>query len=120
MSLLSPWPITIFNELSIDRRFFGALFLAILPSVWLMSSPRMEEVVFDPIDRRLARVLLEPNKMRIATTHQELAVQLGTAREVVSRHLKRFEQYGWVSLTRGAIDIADRKALARLVSMIEQ
>ena len=81
---------------------------------------RMEEVLFDPMDRRLARVLLESNTIRVAMTHQELAVQIGTAREVVSRHLKRFEQYGWVSLARGAIDIADPKALERLTNMSKQ
>jgi len=101
---------------SFFRRFVFSNFAQRLANV----IARMEEVLFDPMDRRLARVLLEPDTMRVAMTHQDLAVQLGTAREVVSRHLKRFEQYGWVSLARGAIDIADRNALTRLVSMIEQ
>ena len=75
---------------------------------------RMEEVVFEAIERRLARVLLEgPGDMR-QKTHQELATELGSAREVVSRHLKRFERYGWIKLNRGSILILDAGALQRL------
>ena len=43
----------------------------------------------------------------IATTHQDLASELGTAREVVSRELKRFEDTGWVRLGRGHIEVLD-------------
>jgi CRP/FNR family transcriptional regulator len=49
-------------------------------------------------------------------THQDIAVELGTAREVVSRHLKRFESEGWVKLGRGQVSLIDRpriEALAR-------
>ena len=77
---------------------------------------RMESVVFDSIDRRLADALLEPATKKIKTTHQDLALQLGTAREVVSRHLKQFETYGWVNLSRGTIEIVDALALERLIA----
>ncbi len=40
-------------------------------------------------------------------THQTLAVELGTAREVVSRLLKEFERRGWPHLSRGRIDIVE-------------
>jgi len=50
----------------------------------------------------------------ITCTHEQLAVELGTAREVVSRHLKRFEQAGWLRLNRGRIDVCDPEALASL------
>lgn len=74
---------------------------------------RMEQVVFAPIDARLAGCLLQAAGIdgRIAATHHELAVELGTAREVVSRHLKRFEEQGWVRLGRGRIELLDRAAL---------
>ena len=47
-------------------------------------------------------------------THHELAAELGTAREVVSRHLKRFESYGWLRLNRGIVEIINREALENI------
>jgi CRP/FNR family transcriptional regulator len=73
----------------------------------------IEEVAFGRIDVRLAGWLAaragtgEP----IRATHQEIAVELGTAREVVSRQLKEFERRGWVCLGRGVIGPSDPKAL---------
>lgn len=75
---------------------------------------RMEEVVFEAVERRLAKVLLENPLETLEKTHQELAAELGTAREVVSRHLKRFERYGWIKMQRGSIWILDAKALQRV------
>ncbi len=76
---------------------------------------RMEEVVFEGIDSRLGRLLLNAEQNPLKATHHELAAELGTAREVVSRHLKRFEQQGWLRLNRGTIEILDRKALENRV-----
>jgi len=75
---------------------------------------RIEQVVFDPIDIRLSKLLLSHNEKRIKKTHQELASELGTAREVVSRHLKNFEAKGWVLLRRGIIEIVDIEALEQV------
>ncbi|VAW92314.1 Transcriptional regulator, Crp/Fnr family [hydrothermal vent metagenome] len=74
---------------------------------------RMEQISAHSIDRYLAKTLLElaGDKVEIITTHQDLAVRLGTAREVVSRHLKTFETNGWVSLARGYIRIANPEHL---------
>ena len=55
----------------------------------------------------------------IVKTHHELAYELGTAREVVSRHLKNFESYGWVNLKRGTVDIINREALMRVCNKSE-
>lgn len=65
----------------------------------------IEEVVFRRIDIRLAKYLLKYTDESgcLQQTHQELAVELGTAREVISRQLKEFERRGWVSLSRGRI-----------------
>ena len=43
-----------------------------------------------------------------------MADELGTAREVVSRQLKRFEQKGWVTLGRGHVELTNRIALEKL------
>ncbi|MBI4968362.1 MAG: Crp/Fnr family transcriptional regulator [Rhodospirillales bacterium] len=76
----------------------------------------IEEVAFGRIDARLAQCLLarQDGAGRIAATHQELAVELGTAREVVSRQLKEFERQGWVRLARGRLDLVQPRALAGL------
>ncbi len=76
---------------------------------------RIEEIAFTSIDSRLAAALLSaPSTERV--THQQLAVEIGTAREVVSRHLKRFESRGWVGLGRGKVTIRDATSLRQLAS----
>jgi CRP/FNR family transcriptional regulator len=76
---------------------------------------RMEELAFRPIERRLADFLLaRAGPTPIAATHQEIAVELGTAREVVSRHLKRLESAGLVRLGRSTLEVLDRPGLQRL------
>lgn len=73
----------------------------------------VEEVAFGRIDSRLATRLLAlaGESDMVETTHQELAAELGTAREVVSRQLKDFERRGLVRLLRGRIQIIDRHTL---------
>jgi CRP/FNR family transcriptional regulator len=66
----------------------------------------IEEVVFGKLDVRLARAVLRhagPGSDPIRATHQELAVELGSSREVVSRLLKEWERRGVVSLSRGSV-----------------
>ena len=70
---------------------------------------KIEQIAFTAIDVRLAGVLLELDRKGVEKiTHQDIAVELGTAREVVSRHLKRFESEGWVRLGRGQVSLVDR------------
>lgn len=76
----------------------------------------LEDVTFSAIDTRLSKALLAEESNVITLTHQELATKLGSAREVISRHLKRFEAYGWVSLHRGTITILDANALLNVAS----
>lgn len=76
----------------------------------------IEEVAFGRIDVRLAQTLLEragPDGT-VQATHQDLAVELGTAREVVSRQLKEFERRGWLALGRGRVELHDRAAVQSL------
>jgi CRP/FNR family transcriptional regulator, anaerobic regulatory protein len=75
----------------------------------------IEEVAFGRIDARLAGWLAARGADgEIKTTHQDMAVELGTAREVVSRQLKEFERRGWVVLHRARVELRDRAALRRL------
>ncbi len=76
----------------------------------------VEEVAFERMDLRLAARLRDgaDRDGMVNATHQELATELGTAREVVSRLLKDFEHRGLVALHRGRIELHDRDALAHL------
>ncbi|HEY9118813.1 MAG TPA: Crp/Fnr family transcriptional regulator [Marinobacter sp.] len=70
----------------------------------------VEEVAFRRMDQRLDEWLVRHGgKGSVAITHQELAGELGTAREVVSRLLKELERKGQVRLARGRIDVVSVK-----------
>ena len=71
---------------------------------------RMEETTFDPVAARLARLLLAGDD-EWRGTHQQLATEIGTAREVVSRALERWRTAGWITTARGRIQIHNRAAL---------
>jgi len=79
----------------------------------------VEEISFAKLDIRLAKFLLENGSVNtpIRTTHQALATELGSAREVISRQLKEFENKGWVQLSRGKIEIRNHDALASLLPL---
>lgn len=69
-----------------------------------------EAVAFQPLEQRLAKALLGRGAT-LRVTHARLADELGTAREIVTRLLKRFEAEGWVKLGRERIDLIDAQAL---------
>lgn len=79
----------------------------------------IDEIAFRRVDGRLARKLLAlaADDGTVATTHQALAAELRTAREVVSRQLHDFRQRGWVNLGRGAIELRDRAALGAVAAL---
>ena len=81
--------------------------------MWLM-----EQIMFKSFDKRLAAFLLEEsnieNSDRLEMTHERIANHLGSAREVVTRMLKYFQNEGAVKLSRGAVEITDRKKLAEI------
>jgi CRP/FNR family transcriptional regulator len=79
----------------------------------------VEEVAFGKLDIRLARHLLKhcTDIRTIETTHQQLATELGSAREVISRQLKDFESRGWLKLHRGSIEILDKQSLEEACSV---
>jgi CRP/FNR family transcriptional regulator len=73
-------------------------------------------VTFQKLDQRLARTLAaRPSPIR--TTHQALADELGSLREIVSRLLKNFADQGWVQLGREQIEVVDAPALQRLAAL---
>ena len=78
----------------------------------------IEDVAFGRMEVRLARRLLEldDGSHTLRLTHQQLATELGTAREVVSRILKDFERRSFVMLKRGEVGLSDLSAMKRLAT----
>ncbi|HHI93880.1 MAG TPA: Crp/Fnr family transcriptional regulator [Gammaproteobacteria bacterium] len=76
----------------------------------------IDAIAFGRMDARLARLLLTMADAGdvVHATHQILARELGTAREVVSRLLKEFERHGWLALQRGCIHLQQRQVLAEV------
>ena len=81
--------------------------------MWLM-----EQIMWKSFDKRLAAFLLEETQLEesnvLKITHEKIAAHMGTAREVVTRMLRYFQNEGMVKLTRGTIEITDEKKLNML------
>ena len=97
-------------------RFTSEMMAARLSEMmWLM-----DQILSKGMDSRLAALLLEEcaiaNSKTLHTTHDQLARQLSSAREVISRMLKYFQTEKLVSLSRGTITILDEKALRALAA----
>ncbi len=78
----------------------------------------VEQVAFQRLDLRLACLLGQlfgqRNTATLRITHQELANELGTSREVASRLLKEFENMNCIRLKRGEIELLSPETLSRL------
>lgn len=81
--------------------------------MWLM-----EQVMWKSFDKRLAKFLLEESALEgsntLKLTHEKIANHIGSAREVVTRMLRYFQDEGMVSLSRGTVELTDIKALQNL------
>ena len=84
----------------------------------------MQQVLFLGIDQRLALLLLEHVRAAgtpvLRRTHEELARDLGSAREVVTRMLRRFAEEGLVELRRGTVTVRDLPGLERMAGQERQ
>ena len=78
----------------------------------------VEEVAFGKVDVRLAKHLLSQRDENntLTSTHQNIATELGSAREVISRQLKELESKGLIIINRGNINIIDITALRAIAS----
>ena len=81
--------------------------------MWLM-----EQIMWKSFDKRLAAFLLEESQLEgslvLKVTHEKIANHMGTAREVVTRMLRYFQNEGMVKLTRGTIELTDVPKLSSL------
>lgn len=82
--------------------------------MWLM-----KQIMWDRFDKRLAKFLLEESileeKRELKITHEKIANHMGSAREVVTRMLKYFQDDGMVRLTRGSIEILSEEKLNQII-----
>ena len=79
----------------------------------------LQQLLFMKIDQRLARFLhdemLRQKSQVLSITHEDIAKQIGSAREVVTKTLKYLSQEGVVLVTRGKIELLDRAKLSELM-----
>lgn len=91
----------IFNEEEGVRSYVFDLFSRRLIQI----TAKVEGMVLDTLENRLRNWLIDQGHTTIYVTHEELANHLGSAREVISRYLKKWERQGLVKLYRGRIKI---------------
>ena len=109
-------PSSAFNQLMVDSKVFRTFVMTNYGALISDLIVLLDEVAFHSLDARLAKLLLDAGSVSISRTHQLIADELGTAREVVSRQLKRFEKKGWVALGRGHVEISDRSKLEKMAN----
>ncbi len=98
--------------LSSDAKFQELVFRSFAARVGELTDV-IDDLLIHRTDQRIARWLAGQTDPTIRVTKQELAQELGTVREVVSRTLKSFELRGWITSGRGTITILQAQALAR-------
>jgi CRP/FNR family transcriptional regulator, anaerobic regulatory protein len=112
-----PTELLLLHQAGFDRWCQESSFRALVFSVFAQRLTDLmalaEAVSFHRLDQRLAQALLGHGRER-HLTHQALADELGTVREMVSRLLNRFERSGWVKLGRERIEVLDPAALRAL------
>ena len=77
----------------------------------------VEEVAFTRLDQRLARLIVAQDRAVLNVTHQQLADELGSVREIVSRLLKGFAEQGLVALGREQLTVIDRAGLLKVAAL---
>ena len=104
------WFYTFMAEMPAFRDFVIADYTKLLGAMFSF----VDTIAFATIEQRLARRLLAEAgaTAMVGKTHQQLASDVGSVREIVSRHLGEWERNGWVRNSRGQIEILDRAALA--------
>jgi len=109
------FPVPLFEELIARCGPFREAVFEMMNTRLAMLMRLVEEVAFHRLDRRLASLLLERadngNGSSVAATHQQLAEDLGTSREIVSRILESLESEGLVGLARRRVDLVDSARL---------
>ena len=111
-------PVKQFNDVLKNSETFREMVFTAFSSHLSELITLIEEVAFGKLDARLAKHLLEQRDENniMTSTHQNIATELGTAREVISRQLKEMESKGYLEINRGNIKINDIPALQNISS----
>ena len=106
-------PVAQFNEALQQSTTFREMVFSAFSSHLSDLITLVEEVAFGKVDVRLAKLLLSQcdDENTFTSTHQNIATELGSAREVISRQLKDLESKGYILINRGSINIIDPTAL---------
>jgi len=113
-------PVADFREVFACSRGFQDFILTTMADRMHDTLFLLQEVAFERLEMRLACYLLrhsDGNENRaVEMTHQQVAYELGTTREMISRLLKEMEQRGCVTLKRKRIELADTRKLKEISS----
>ncbi|MCK5396562.1 MAG: Crp/Fnr family transcriptional regulator, partial [Gammaproteobacteria bacterium] len=106
-------PVKQFNQVLQHSSIFRELVFSAFSSHLSDLITLVEEVAFGKLDVRLAKHLLEhcDNEGTLTSTHQNIATELGSAREVISRQLKELESKSYLKINRGNIKLIDMTAI---------
>jgi CRP/FNR family transcriptional regulator len=111
-------PLPLFDRLTGESKIFRQFVFSRFGDRMAEMTRVLETIAFVRVDARLARALLARTAgAPFSATHQELADEIGSAREVVSRQLQIFARQKLVLLNRGSVEISDRHGLG-LVAQI--
>ena len=106
-------PPVLFHRLMAEHKAFRDYVFSLFSERLADLMTLVEAVAFHKLDQRLAALLLGKGEV-VRATHQGLADELGSVREMVSRLLSNFQDRGWVALGREQIRITDAAALRRV------
>lgn len=111
---LAALPVSTFQHLMEDSSAFRSFVMDDYTRLMSGLFTLIDEVAFAPLKQRLAQRLLAEGDLRsvVAVTHQKLADDIGSVREVVSRILAQWAEAGMIELRRGAVEIVERVSLA--------
>lgn len=103
------------NRYDLWREFVFDLLSQRLSSVMLI----VDEIAFRRMDARVASLLLSRSEIRnpIRMTHQEIASELGSSREVISRLLEDFSGKGFIRPGRGEVEVLNPEELKSLTGL---
>ena len=107
-----------FNDLIADSPEFRDFVLAAYSHRIVDLFRVIDDVVFGRMDLRIAERLVKiaDDDGVVQATHHDIATELGTAREVVSRQLHEFQKRGWLEQGRGRVRLLQPDALARFAA----
>ncbi len=108
---ISPGTFNLLMEVKSFREYIFSLFSKRVVTLMQL----VEEVAFHKLDNRLAAYLLKHDKV-LKVSHQDLADELGTVREIITRLLNSFADSGYIILKRGIIEVLKEEELQQLIS----